>query len=148
MTLPSKLWIILSTWGGASPEVKDVFEDEETAQKEFDRLRREELSGSFSEDEYDLDNDLDLDAAWEVREYDGADQQEYELLYWEEKEETEPYTPCGALTWNELADLYHERTGEWPKTKPLDQVYEWATKLSDIVVQEDGTLVLIKKEQQ
>lgn len=52
-----------------------------------------------------------------------------------------PKRPDGALTNDQLADLYHERTGGNARTKPMGQVYEWAAKQPDIEARgEEGFL--------
>jgi hypothetical protein len=50
------------------------------------------------------------------------------------------------LTWDDLANLYKERTGGTARIKPMDSIFEWATNQSDITLNEDGTLSLTNKE--
>ena len=44
------------------------------------------------------------------------------------------------LTWDDLADLYNEKTGGRARTMPMDTIYDWAIKQPDIKVTDDGFL--------
>lgn len=45
------------------------------------------------------------------------------------------------LTWDDLADFYHKKTGGAARTKPMDVVYDWAVKQPEIeVVDDEGSL--------
>lgn len=48
------------------------------------------------------------------------------------------------MTWDDLADFYHKKTGGHARTKPMDQIYDWAIKQEEITVNEDGSLTLKK----
>jgi len=39
-----------------------------------------------------------------------------------------------ALSWDELADLYDERTGGTARTRPMEEVFEWGKRQDDLVV--------------
>lgn len=49
------------------------------------------------------------------------------------------------LTWDDLANLYKERTGGRARTRPMGSVYEWAIEQPDIEETDNG-LILNKKE--
>ena len=49
------------------------------------------------------------------------------------------------LTWDDLADLYKERTGGKARIRPMDEIYDWAVSQPDIKETDDG-LILNKKE--
>lgn len=49
------------------------------------------------------------------------------------------------LTWDDLADLYKERTGGRARIRPMDEIYDWAVSQPDIKKTDDG-LILNKKE--
>lgn len=49
-------------------------------------------------------------------------------------------TTMKELTWDELADFYKKKTGQLAKIRPMDEIYEWATKQQEIVVNEDTSL--------
>jgi len=47
------------------------------------------------------------------------------------------------LTWDELADIYGRETGKKARIQPMDEIFEWAEKRTDLFqVNEDGTLSL------
>lgn len=46
------------------------------------------------------------------------------------------------LTWDQLADLYGQRTGGRARTLPMGVVFKWATTQTDIHETEEGYLVL------
>lgn len=50
-----------------------------------------------------------------------------------------------ALIWNELADIYDQRTGQCARIKPMSKVFEWAEKQTDkfYVNPKEGTLHII-----
>jgi len=50
------------------------------------------------------------------------------------------------LTWDELADIYKEKTGGRAKIMKMTDIYNWAVKQEFIKVNEDSTLSLIPKE--
>ena len=47
------------------------------------------------------------------------------------------------LTWDDLADLYKERTGGRARIKPMDEIYEWACEEPDIIETKDGLMLSI-----
>ena len=49
------------------------------------------------------------------------------------------------LTWDDLADLYGERTGGTARIRPMDEIYDWAVSQPDIKETGNG-LILNKKE--
>ena len=48
------------------------------------------------------------------------------------------------LTWDDLAELYSERTGGRARTRPMDEIFKWAASQPDIEETEDGGLVMKK----
>ena len=50
-----------------------------------------------------------------------------------------------ALTWDQLASIYHEKTGQQARIQPMDKIFEWAKKQTDIFKVDpiEGTLHLI-----
>ena len=46
------------------------------------------------------------------------------------------------LTWNNVADLYKERTGGIARIKPMDIIYQWAIKEKDIKETKNGLILL------
>lgn len=52
-----------------------------------------------------------------------------------------------SLTWDDLADLYKERTGGRARIQPMDNIYNWAIKQPDIKVNEDSSLYLVKEKE-
>jgi hypothetical protein len=44
------------------------------------------------------------------------------------------------LTWDDLADFYHKKTGGHARIKPLDTIYKWACKQEEIVETKNGLL--------
>ena len=42
------------------------------------------------------------------------------------------------LTWDELADFYHKKTGRQARIKPMDTIYEWAVKQEEIKETDEG----------
>jgi len=50
------------------------------------------------------------------------------------------------LAWDDLADLYGERTGGSARTRPMDDVFAWAVKQDDIEETKDGYLTMVEKE--
>lgn len=44
------------------------------------------------------------------------------------------------LTWDDLADLYKERTGGIARIKPMDMIYRWACTQKDIKETKDGLI--------
>lgn len=42
------------------------------------------------------------------------------------------------LTWDDLATLYAERTGGRARIRPMQDIYDWATRQPDILETEDG----------
>lgn len=49
-----------------------------------------------------------------------------------------------ALTWDDLAKLYGDRTGGRARIQPMDKIFTWALTQDDIVENEDGTISLVK----
>jgi hypothetical protein len=45
-----------------------------------------------------------------------------------------------SLTWDDLAEFYGKKTGGRAKIRPMDEIYEWATKQEEIQVNEDSSL--------
>lgn len=46
-----------------------------------------------------------------------------------------------SLTWDQLADLYHKKTGGQARTKPMDTIFEWAENQKEIHLNiTEGTL--------
>ncbi len=45
------------------------------------------------------------------------------------------------LTWDDLADLYHKRTGGQARVKPMDIIFEWATTQQDITETKNGLII-------
>ena len=46
-----------------------------------------------------------------------------------------------ALSWDELATLYDEETGEIARIRPMDAIWEWAENQTDkFIVSEEGTI--------
>lgn len=48
--------------------------------------------------------------------------------------------PQKALTWDDLANLYKEKTGRTARIRPMDEILKWATKHPDFYVDNDGYL--------
>lgn len=46
------------------------------------------------------------------------------------------------LTWDDLAELYKERTGGRARIMPMDTIFKWAANEPDIEKTEDGGLVM------
>lgn len=44
------------------------------------------------------------------------------------------------LTWDDLADFYHKKTGGHARTKPMNDIFDWAEKQPEIVAGSDGGL--------
>jgi hypothetical protein len=44
------------------------------------------------------------------------------------------------LTWEDLAKFYHQKTGAQAKIRPMEEIFDWATKQPEIIVHRDGTL--------
>lgn len=44
------------------------------------------------------------------------------------------------LSWDDLANFYHKKTGGQARTRPMDSIFEWARTQPEIVENEDGTL--------
>lgn len=48
-----------------------------------------------------------------------------------------------AVTWEELANLYDEQTGQCARVRPLEEVFKWAKHQPDkFYVDDDGVLHL------
>lgn len=45
------------------------------------------------------------------------------------------------MTWNDLADFYHKKTGGTARTRPMDQVYDWAVEQEEIEETEEGLIL-------
>ena len=45
------------------------------------------------------------------------------------------------LTWENLADLYKERTGQSAIIRPMDSIYNWALTEKDITETKDGLIL-------
>lgn len=41
------------------------------------------------------------------------------------------------LTWDDLADFYHKKTGGHARTKQMDTIYDWAIKQPEILILDD-----------
>ena len=50
------------------------------------------------------------------------------------------------LTWDDLADLYKERTGGKARIRPMDEIYDWAVSQPDIEETDDGLILKSKKD--
>ena len=50
------------------------------------------------------------------------------------------------LTWDDLADLYKERTGGSAKIRSMDAIYDWAVSQPDIEETDDGLILKAKKD--
>ncbi len=46
------------------------------------------------------------------------------------------------LTWDDLADLYKQRTGGIARIKPMQTIYNWAIKQKDIQETKDGLRII------
>lgn len=46
------------------------------------------------------------------------------------------------LTWDDIADLYAERTGGRARIQPMDTIRDWALRQADISTDKDGYIVL------
>lgn len=46
------------------------------------------------------------------------------------------------LTWDELADLYRQRTGGNARIKPMEEVAKWAETQPDVEVDKDDNICL------
>lgn len=44
------------------------------------------------------------------------------------------------LTWNDLAEFYKKKTGQSARIRPMDDIYTWATKQPEIIVNKDSSL--------
>jgi hypothetical protein len=44
------------------------------------------------------------------------------------------------ITWEQLANLYKERTGQSARIRPMSAIYDWALTQNDIVETEDGLI--------
>lgn len=55
-----------------------------------------------------------------------------------------------ALTWDDLANKYHEITGSQARTKSMDSIFEWAERKTDTfyVDKKEGTLHMIIKDKE
>ena len=49
-----------------------------------------------------------------------------------------------SLTWDDLANLYHDRTGNQARIRPMEEIFNWAANQPDIKENEDGSLSLEK----
>ena len=47
-----------------------------------------------------------------------------------------------ALTWDELADVYKKETGRTARIQPMDTIFEWAERRTDIFLLKDDCLYL------
>ena len=50
------------------------------------------------------------------------------------------------LTFNDLADIYHERTGQQARIRSIDSVLEWAEKQTDIIEVDDEGYFHLKEK--
>ena len=46
------------------------------------------------------------------------------------------------LSWDDLADFYGKKTGGTARTKRMEDIYEWAVKQKDIIVNDNTSLSL------
>lgn len=44
------------------------------------------------------------------------------------------------LTWDDLADFYKRKTGASARIKPMDEIFDWAERQSEIRLNDDGSL--------
>lgn len=44
------------------------------------------------------------------------------------------------LSWDDLADFYHKKTGGHARIRPMEEIFEWAVQQPEIIENEDGTL--------
>jgi hypothetical protein len=78
--LTTKFYALLKSWGGASFEIHSAYTTIVEAEEEL-RAIKCDLLGVPTQ----IDNDT-LDSMWDDRAYNGCDQEEYELVFWEPKE--------------------------------------------------------------
>ena len=45
------------------------------------------------------------------------------------------------LTWGNLADFYHRKTRGIARIKPMQEIYNWATKQEEITETPDGLIL-------
>lgn len=44
------------------------------------------------------------------------------------------------LSWEDIADFYKEKTGGSARIRPMNEIYEWAVKQEEIIVNKNTTL--------
>lgn len=42
------------------------------------------------------------------------------------------------LTWDDIADFYHEKTGRQARIRPMDTIANWAKKQKEIYINKNG----------
>lgn len=45
------------------------------------------------------------------------------------------------LTWEDLSNIYKERTSQSAKKRPMDIIYKWALRQEDIIEVENGLIL-------
>jgi hypothetical protein len=45
------------------------------------------------------------------------------------------------LTWDDLAEFYHKKTGGHARIRPMDEIYKWAVKQPEIKETKDGLIM-------